>query len=223
MKRPRATIAALLAAGFAAYLYVPLPAPAIAPASAGDCVVLHLWSNGYHSDLGVPAEALPEDHPLRRLYPNAETLLIGWGERDFYYSDGRNLWLGLNAIVPPSPSVMHVVDGADTGISYLGATADYTFAVSHEGAAHLASYLRDELQLTPAGDAEVWTMGKVVGHSSFLKARTNFHLFNVCNHWMARALRAAGLNINTRDKWFGGPLVDAARRAAPAACPEPNR
>ncbi len=219
LKRPRAAIGAALALGLAAYLYVPLPEPAIPAPTADDCVVLHLWSNGYHSDLGVPVEILPADHPLRRLYPNAQTLLIGWGERDFYYSDGHDLWKGLNAITPPSPSVMHVVEGAEAGSVYLGPTADRTFAVSREGGASLAAYLKDALTLDASGAAEIDANGKVVGHSYFLKAREGFHLFNVCNHWMARALRAAGLNINTRDKWFGGPLVEAASRAAPAACP----
>lgn len=219
LKRPRAAVAAVLALGFAAYLYAPLPAPAVAPAAAGDCVVLHLWSNGYHADLGLPAEALPEDHPLRRLYPHARTLLIGWGERAFYSSDGADMLKALDAIIPPSPSVMHVVDGAESGAVYLGPTAERTFAVSRAGAARLAAYLSDALELDADGRAEVLTGGKVIGRSAFLRGRQNFHLFNVCNHWMARALRAAGLNINTRDKWFGGPLVDAAAQAAPPACP----
>jgi hypothetical protein len=36
---------------------------------------------------------------------------------------------------------------------------------------------------------------------------------------MARALRAAGLNVNSRAAWFGGPLVEDARRHAAGACP----
>ncbi|HVZ98725.1 MAG TPA: DUF2459 domain-containing protein [Caulobacterales bacterium] len=219
MKRPHALLAGCAAMALAAYLYVPLPPPDIPPARADDCVILHLWSNGYHSDLGVPAAALPTDHPLRMLFPRANTLLIGWGEQAFYYSDGRNLWLGLDAIVPPSPSVMHVVAGAEAGSAYLGPTADVRLAVSREGAASLGEYLRRALVLDGRGRVIVTTPGKVIGASYFLRARENFHLFNVCNHWMARALRAAGLNINWRDKWLGGPLVAAARRAAPAACP----
>ncbi|MES1202109.1 MAG: DUF2459 domain-containing protein [Pseudomonadota bacterium] len=219
MRRPRALVALCAVLGFAGYLYWPLPAPAVPPASASDCVVLHLWSNGYHSDLGIPADALPADHPLRVLFPHARTLLIGWGEDAFYHSDGSNLWLGLDAIVPPSPSVMHVVSGAEAGARYLGPTADETLAVSREGGASLGEYLRRALVLDGEGRVTIVSGGKVIGASYFLRTRENFHLFNVCNHWMARALRAAGLNINWRDKWLGGPLVAAARKAAPAVCP----
>jgi uncharacterized protein (TIGR02117 family) len=219
MKRPRAAIAALALLAIGAYFLAPLPGPAVAAPSAGDCVTMRMWSNGYHSDIGVPAAALPEDHPLRALYPQAEMLLIGWGEKAFYYSDGTDLMLGLDAITPPSPSVMHVVDEAERGSRYLGPNADGSFAISHEGASRLSDFLADALVLDDSGKAIVVTPGKVRDHSVFLEARENFHLFNVCNHWMARALWAAGINVNTRSAWLAGPLLDQARRAAPAACP----
>lgn len=219
IKRPRALIAAFTALSLLLYLYFPLPPPPAPPASAGDCVTLHLWSNGYHSDLGIPASILPPDHPLRRLYPNAQTLLIGWGEDAFYHSDGTNMWLGVDALIPPSPSVMHVVAGAEAGSVYLGPTSDVTLAVSREGGADLADFLRRALVLDAEGRPIVVSPGKVIGASVFLRARENFHLFNVCNQWMARALRTAGININWRDKWLGGPVVAEARRDAPAVCP----
>ncbi len=219
LKRPRATIFAALVVALLAYLYVPLPAPKARPASAGDCVMLHLWSNGYHSDLGIPMSMLPADHPLRLLYPNADTLLIGWGEDAFYHSDGRNMLLGIDAIIPPSPTVMHVVAGAQAGSVYLGPTSDLTIAVSREGAANLAEYLREALVLDGQGHAVIESPGKVIGASYFLHARGSFHLFNVCNQWMGRALRSAGVNVNWRDKWLGTPLVNEVRRVAPSACP----
>ena len=219
MKRPRALIGAAFVLILLSYLYAPLPAPKPAPATAGDCVLLHLWSNGYHSDLGIPESILPPDHPLRRLYPNAGTLLIGWGDDAFYHSDGDNLWLGLDALIPPSPTVMHVVAVAEAGSVYLGPTSDVRIAVSREGGAALADYLRDALALDGRGAPVIVSPGKLIGHSFFLRGTGSFHLFNVCNHWMARALRAAGLNLNWRDKWLGGPLVAAARHAAPAVCP----
>ncbi len=219
MKHPRAAVAALVAFGLLAYLYAPLPAPASARASAGDCLLMRMWSNGYHSDIGVPMAALPADNPLRALYPHADMLLIGWGEQSFYYSDGTNLWLALDALIPPSPSVMHVADDAEVDARYLGPNADATFAISREGAASLANFLSQALVLDASGAVIATSTGKVIGHSVFLRARENFHLFNVCNHWMARALRAAGINVNARTPWLASGLIEQARRAAPSACP----
>lgn len=219
MKRKRLIIAGAALAALLGYLYAPLPGPRVAAPSADDCVTIRMWSNGYHSDIGIPADMLDANHPLRQLFPEARSLLIGWGERAFYYSDGTDLWLGLNAILPPSPSTMHVVDGAEQGARYLGPQEGASFAISREGAAALAQMLTNALELDASGAVRVLSEGKVVGRSRFLAARDNFHLFHVCNHWMARALRTAGIDVNTRDKWLARPLIRQARARTPAACP----
>jgi hypothetical protein len=129
-RRPLAATITLAGAALVAYLYMPIPAPNVAPPSAGDCVELHMWSNGFHSDIGAPAAIFPADHPLRRLYPDAESFLIGWGEQAFYFSDGTDLMLGLDALVPPSPSVLHVAYNAGPSSAYLGPNDDTAIAVS---------------------------------------------------------------------------------------------
>jgi uncharacterized protein (TIGR02117 family) len=218
LKRPRATVCAILLASLLAYLYVPIPAPRVPPPTADDCTIIRLWSNGYHSDLGVPAEVLPEHHPLRRLYPDATEFLIGWGDQAFYYSDGTNLWLGLDALIPPSPSVMHVAYNAPAASAYLGPNDDLSMAISREGARRFVAYLDRALILDAQGDVIPTSTGKVVGRSAFLRTRGSFHLFNVCNQWMARALRSAGVNINARAAWLAGPLIRQARTVAPSEC-----
>jgi hypothetical protein len=60
--------------------------------------------------------------------------------------------------------------------------------------------------------------GKVVGRSAFLRTRGSFHLFNVCNQWMARALRAAGVDVNARAAWLAGPLIRQVRRIGRTEC-----
>lgn len=219
-KRPIAAGFAAAIALLLAYLYAPIPAPNVAAPSAGDCVTLHLWSNGYHSDIGAPAEIFPADHPLRRLYPEAREFLIGWGDQAFYYSDGTNLWLGLDAIIPPSPSVMHVTYDAPEASAYLGPNDDLAMAISREGAARFVAYVDRALILDEAGNVSVTTPGKIVGRSVFVRTRGSFHLFNVCNQWMARALRAAGIDVNARAAWLAGPLIRQARGVSSPSCPE---
>lgn len=219
-RRPIAASITLIAALLIGYLYLPIPAPRVAAASEGDCVELHLYSNGYHSDIAAPASIFPEDHPLRRLYPNAESLLIGWGDRAFYYSDGTDLWLGLDALVPPSPSVLHIAYNAPEASRYLGPNDELAIGVSAEGAARFVAYVDRYLVLDEAGDPVRTSDGKVVGRSAFLRSRGSFHILNVCNQWMARALRAAGIDVNARAAWLAGPLIRQARRKGPTACPQ---
>jgi uncharacterized protein (TIGR02117 family) len=218
LKRPRVSAFSVIAFTLLVYLYGPVPAPNVTPPSAGDCVELHLWSNGFHSDIAAPADVFPADHPLRRLYPDARSFLIGWGDQRFYYSDGADILLGLDALIPPSPSVLHIAYNAAPASVYLGPNDDLALAVSHEGAARFLAYIDHALVLDEAGAPIITSPGKVIGRSSFLRSRGSFHLFNVCNQWMARALRAAGVDVNARAAWLAGPLIRQARRAA-AACP----
>ncbi len=221
-RRPIAATVTLLAMLTLAYIYMPVPAPRVTPASALDCVELHLYSNGYHSDIAAPASIFPEDHPLRRLYPEARTFLIGWGDEAFYRSDGANLWLGLAALGPTGPSVLHVTYDAPAASAYLGPTDDLALGVSRAGAARFVAFIDRALELDEAGEPLRIADGKVVGRSSFLRARGSFHLFHVCNQWMARALRAAGVDVNARAAWLAGPLIRQARRKGPTACAAPS-
>jgi Protein of unknown function (DUF2459) len=223
LKRPRAFAFALACAAFLIFLYAPLPAPNVARPNAGDCLELHLWSNGYHSDIGAPAALFPADHPLRRLYPEAREFLIGWGEERFYYSDGRDLWLGVDALIPPSPTVLHIAFDAAAASAYLGPNDDLAIPISSEGAARFVAFVDSALVLDEAGAAIVTAPGKYTGRSAFVRSRGSFHLFNVCNHWMARALRAAGVDVNARAAWFAEPLIAQARRANAATTCAPSR
>lgn len=216
-RRVAASITLVLAA-LITYLYAPTPAPNVAAPGAGDCIELHLYSNGYHSDIGAPAALFPENHPLRRLYPEAESFLIGWGDEAFYKSDGTNLWLGVQALIPPSPSVLHITYDAPEASAYLGPNDDLAIGVSGEGAARFVAFVDRALVLDEAGAPIRLSDGKVVGRSAFLRSRGSFHLFNVCNQWMARALRAAGVDVNARAAWLAGPLIRQARRSGRAAC-----
>jgi uncharacterized protein (TIGR02117 family) len=217
-RRPIAATITLFGTLLLAYLYMPIPLPRVAAATAGDCVELHLYSNGYHSDIGAPVSIFPADHPLRRLYPDAESLLIGWGDEAFYRSDGTNLWLGLVALAPTGASTLHVTYNAPAASAYLGPTEDLAIGVSREGAQRFVAFIDRALILDEAGAPIRIADGKVVGRSSFLRARGSFHLFHVCNQWMARALRAAGVDVNARAAWLAGPLVRQARRNGPTAC-----
>jgi uncharacterized protein (TIGR02117 family) len=219
LKRPILSIAAVLLLALFTYLYFPLPPPNVPRAVADDCVLLHLYSNGFHSDLAAPAGIFPPDHPLRRLFPNATSFLIGWGEEHFYYSDRFDLGLAIDALIPPSTSVMHVAWDAPSASRYLGPNDGADIAISREGARAFVAYIDRALVLDVHGNVIITKTGKVAGHSFFLRTRGSFHLFNVCNHWMARALRAAGVDVNARASWFAATLIHQVHQDAPAQCP----
>ncbi|OQW63497.1 MAG: hypothetical protein A4S17_07045 [Proteobacteria bacterium HN_bin10] len=217
-RRPIAALLSLSLVALLAYLYAPTRAPDVPAPLGRDCVELHLYSNGFHSDIGAPASIFPEDHPFRRMYPDAQSFLIGWGDQAFYYSPGTDLWLGLDALVPPSPSVFHIAYNAGPSSAYLSPTEDVPVAISHEGARRFVAFIDRFLVLDEDGNPIRTSDGKVIGRSAFLRSRGSFHLLQVCNQWMARALRAAGVNVNARAAWLAGPLVKQVRRTGRGGC-----
>lgn len=175
------------------------PAATPRPLQAGDCFEVAVWSNGVHTSLSIPAEALPPDHPFRRLYPEARHLLIGWGDAAFYRSDGTDWRLGLRALIPPSPSAVHVLASDTPAETWFTPTEAPRFGIDRAGAVELSRFLAQALETGADGAPKVLSEGQVPGASVFLAGREGFHAFNVCNHWTARALRAAGLDV--RGAW----------------------
>lgn len=191
-----------------------------APPSAGDCATIQLWSSGWHADIVLPADAFNEDHPVRSLFPGAQYFLIGWGERDFYMATDAGFWKGLKAIIPPSPSVVHVIaaDGPIEATPWRRSEL-VTFSVSRAGAEQLADAVAEALSYDETGAPVILGEGRVAGASHFLAAGGNFHLFNMCNHWTARRLREAGVPVRAGVSFTASGLVSAIRRKAPPACP----
>jgi uncharacterized protein (TIGR02117 family) len=215
--RKRSAFLAFVIAGLAAFAWSGTRPPlGAAPATAGDCVTIGVWSNGWHTSYSIPADLLPADHPLRRLYPQARWLLVGWGDSGFYQSDGTDLLLGLKALLPGGDTVMHVI-GRQRPVeeSFIPAEMAY-LGVSRAGAAALADRLAESLDLQADGAVKIVAPGQHGAGSVFLAARGAFDLFQVCNHWTARGLRRAGVDLNAAFVYRGEWLTAAARAKAPA-------
>lgn len=184
-------------------------------ASAGDCVEIGLWSNDWHTSFALAADLLPAGHPLRRLYPDARHFLVGWGDAEFYRSDGTDLGLGLKALLPGGKTVVHVI-AAQRPVEGSFLPAEMVYAgLSRAGAARLAEGLSASMALDAAGAAVTVAPGQHGAQSRFLAGRGAFDLFTVCNHWTARAMRRAGVDVNGAFAYRGDWLTAQVRRKAP--------
>lgn len=210
-------LAAALALGLGAWTWSGWRPPLGAtPASAGDCVEIGLWSNDWHTSFALAAEVLPPDHPLRRFDPAARYFLVGWGDAAFYQSDGTDLLLGLKALMPGGATVVHVI-GASRPVEESFIPADGArVGLSRAGAAQLADALADTLKLDEGGRVVPVAPGQHGPRSRFLAARGPFDLFTVCNHWTARTLRRAGVDVHAAFAYRGDWLMRQVRAKAPS-------
>jgi uncharacterized protein (TIGR02117 family) len=167
-----------------------------APADAG-CIEIALQSNGFHSNLVLPAAVLPEGHALLRLYPQAHWFAVGWGDEDYYREpDGGTAMQGLRAAFGGGPTVLHVIAFREAPEDYFGAETVTRAGVTRAGAARMAAYVDEEIARQPEGGPVIVAEGHHAGRSLFLRGQDdNFHLLNNCNHWAARGLREAGLDV----------------------------
>ena len=158
-------------------------------------------------------------------YPFIE---IGWGEQDFYASvpTAADLSIGLTLkalFTPDNKSVVHVVGLPDTPRKVFTSADIVAVSLSDAGFARMLSALNASVVL--GGDPPaLQTLGRgLYGPSLFFRANGAFHMFKVCNHWVADMLAAAGLPVTpVLDTVPSGLLLDLKWRAGLDRLPGPQ-
>ncbi|CAL1240063.1 DUF2459 domain-containing protein [Candidatus Methylocalor cossyra] len=150
-------------------------------------------TSGWHTGLAVrrsdiPAGLLPESAD----FPGATYLEIGWGDRDYYQAREPDLSLTLDAGLLPGPSVLLVAGLKGPPAGYFGPGDTVRLDLPEAPFRRLLTYLHDSFVRNGVPRAPPIAPG-LSGTSRFYAAQGRFHVFNNCNVWTARALRAAGL------------------------------
>jgi uncharacterized protein (TIGR02117 family) len=191
---------ALASAGCA----LPAASPA-APAAAPEQPDHRIWvvHHGYHSGIVVrAAEVPPQAWPARREYPQAEFLEVGWGDRAYYMAPAPGPWLGVRALLWPTPAVLHVVAFDRPPQRQFAAAGIVEVTLAAPGFAALVAAVQESHERVPAADGQDrrddWPppLGPgLYGASRFYASRERFHLFRTCNMWTAGVLAAAGVPL----------------------------
>ncbi len=163
----------------------------------------YLLVDSWHAGIVLKQSEIPEGVlPERRDFPDAEYLEFGWGDWDFYQTVDWNLLQAFNALFVPSKSVLHVVGFSGAVVRHAPYREVLEFKISEEGFGGLVAYI--DQSFARAGREAVAPLGPgLFGDSRFYPANGQFHLFNTCNTWAARALQAAGYPMSS-------PIIAAA-------------
>lgn len=157
-------------------------------------IVNHRW----HTGLVVRRADVPEGLlPELADFAAYEFVEIGWGERDFYMDAGDSTLLAIKAMLWLNDSVMHLVGGDGDPAKTFSRSTIVRVELSEAGFEALCRYV-DASFARPDGATRATKLGKgLYGPSSFYEAHGTFNVFNVCNKWTAKALRAAGIPMTT--------------------------
>ena len=208
---PSLLIAAIVLAGGCLAPAVDLPPP------RGDERAITIWvlDHGWHTAIVVRradvARALwPE---VVDDFPAAAFIEVAWGDRDFYMATPATVWMAIKAAVLANVSVLHVV-GFTTPIAvYFAESQIVELRLSRRGFDAMTRFISDEYQRDGEGRPARLQRG-LYGSSWFYAARSSYHLFNTCNTWVARALRAAGLSVTPVGTITAAGVMQQVRDAA---------
>jgi len=159
----------------------------------GDEVEIGLLFGPIHVDFLLPADARTRaalgDAALAGVPihdPRVQTLIVGWGARDFYTTAGTYADITLGATwraVAGDASVLRV---DVTGALPPGFETP-TLRLSDAQYAALLAAIAARSTGVPIPDAGH------TGTDGFLEATGRFHIFRTCNTWVSRMLREAGV------------------------------
>jgi uncharacterized protein (TIGR02117 family) len=176
------------------------------PALGAPTTEIFVVSHGYHAGIVVPRRALADAASRRGLtalgeistrFAAFDRLEIGWGDEGFYREvpTAASLTVAMAAralLRPGNRSVLHVV-GVNNDPRAAFASSDMVrIELGEASFARLAEKLDATFARNEAGRPEDLGPG-LYGPSLFFRANGMFHIFNVCNHWLAGLLDAAGV------------------------------
>ncbi|HZB90059.1 MAG TPA: DUF2459 domain-containing protein [Stellaceae bacterium] len=169
---------------------------------------LFVIAGGWHTEIGIPAEAMPAAlAEMRRAAPEARYFVFGWGQRDYYMAPHPGLGDLLGAGFP-GPSVLLVIPVPEEPTAYFAGDARvFALPVSAPGLARLSQFLGGYVALDaqrrprPLGD------GPDRG-SRFYASSGTYSLGNTCNTWTAEALHVAGLPVSASGVVFASGVTE---------------
>lgn len=169
-------------------------------------VTVFVVSHGYHAGIVLPRAAIAGQEQrqgfralagLAARFADYERLEIGWGDEEFYRTvptpESLTAGLALRALfLPGNPSVLHVVGVKSDPRAMFPHSEIVRIELSEAGFDRLARALA--ATIAPDGSGQPEDLGPgLYGPSLFFRANGSFNLLNVCNHWIARLLDAAGV------------------------------
>lgn len=205
----------------------PLPAADQGPRTHAVRVV----SNGWHTAIVIGRADLVATGLLPEAddFPDAVFLEFGWGDRVYYPAGEKTLGMALDAALAATPSVMHMAGLArPPELTYADAEV-VPVALTQAGFRRLVGTIAGNFERPEGARAKPISRG-LYPDSNFYHAHGAFHLFNTCNTWTARMLRAGGVNLSpsgvvTADELVARlrAVVNLARLSGGGAPHEPNQ
>lgn len=156
---------------------------------------IYLVSHGWHAGIVLRSADIQAALWLKNAgFSDVEFLEVGWGDKQYYQTPDPHFGITLQAALWPTPSVLHIVGFNGAVTAYFPYSEIIELKLSESGFENLSGYISASFSRDEGGRLRPLGHG-LYGNSRFYLSRETYHLFNTCNVWTARALRAAGIPI----------------------------
>ncbi|RDD60810.1 DUF2459 domain-containing protein [Ferruginivarius sediminum] len=172
--------------------------PPLPPADGGARThAVRVIDRGWHTAIVVPRPELAATGLLPEAgdFPDAAFIEFGWGDRVYYPAKTTTLGMTLSAAFTATPAVMHVAGHSRAPDEAHPGSEVIRVALTDSGFRGLVRAIAGEFQ-RPGGGRAVSVSRGLFPDSLFYDAHGTFHLFNTCNTWTARMLRAGGVDLS---------------------------
>ena len=172
--------------------------PPLPPNGPGPKVyTVSVVSDGWHAAIVVPRAQLVETGlvPEAGDFPQARFIEFGWGDRTFYPAREKTLGMTLDAALRTTPAIIHVAGFVRSPELIYGDANVVSLAMTRQAFRHMIGVLDGYFDREQGARSYPVASG-LLPNSHFYLARGGFHLFNNCNTWTARILRAGGVNLS---------------------------
>lgn len=119
---------------------------------------------------------------------------IGWGDGDYYTGKSTTVVTATRALIASSYSAIQVIGYTADPFARIPAETIVPLHITDEAMRELVTYL-DASFARGEADNLLPLPGYVENSGVFFEASARYGLFNTCNTWSSKALRAAGLPI----------------------------
>jgi len=168
--------------------------------SAPEEMDIYLLTNGIHSDIVVPTitDQINWFTKLNFLNPTQDIstykyLAIGWGDKGFYLNTPSwselKVSTALKATVGISGTAIHATYYED-----MSAAEDCKkIRISKEQYSRLINYIENSFEKDATGQfIKIETTANRGDRDAFYEAKGRYHIFNTCNNWTNKGLKASG-------------------------------
>jgi uncharacterized protein (TIGR02117 family) len=160
-------------------------------------IEIFLVKQYWHTAIVIHSEDIDDTkYRFKEFFRNYSLIDFGWGDEMFYQHPDFDLYLGARAILKPTSSTLRV-EGINISKELFFQSSEIVIRL--DITENQLEKILEFIEKTFYKENDEYVVLNVIANKIyFFKSHGYYHLFNTCNTWIAKCLKYAGFDINTK-------------------------